>query len=357
MFNWFKTFSNDSSALNSGLNASLSAADSKNAALSIDQTFKTLGIYTSLTDLIRFQGPARRIDITRQKQAIRRSIGPHRARHKGRGMEFEDVRQYQAGDDIRHIDWRVTARVGQTHTKQFQEEREIPTLLVLDQRQSMFFGSKQCMKSVMACDLFSLIAWASLHRGDRVGGIIAQANAHHELRPKKSRKSVLSLLQKATDANTQLSVNAIEPSQKSNDTNNTLMLSELLLEVKRVAKPGSQVFFISDFQDFDDSCTKALRDLSLHCQCTFIHVFDQLENSFVEQLAKHNSKESLWFHNGQQLEKIDGSNRLQMSSYQEDRQQRNQLLQQALNKYQINQVDAEASENPLKLMQQHFMTR
>ena len=97
--------------------------------------------------------------------------GQYLAPHKGRGMEFAEVRHYQHGDDIRSIDWRVTARTGETHTKLFQEDREQPIVLLVDLRSPMWFGSKNCFKSVLASHIASVLAWAGLDAGERVGGI------------------------------------------------------------------------------------------------------------------------------------------------------------------------------------------
>ena len=96
-------------------------------------------------------------------------LGGHQSRFRGRGMDFEEVRQYQPGDDIRTIDWRVTARTMTTHTKLFSEERERPVLVVTDLRPTMFFGSKE-LKSVTACQVAAALAWAGLNANDRVGG-------------------------------------------------------------------------------------------------------------------------------------------------------------------------------------------
>ncbi len=104
------------------------------------------------------------------------------------------MRSYQPGDDIRTIDWRVTARTGSAHTKLFREERERPVLVVVDQRSSMFFGSSHCFKSVLAAQLASLLAWSALHGGDRVGGLVFNEQGHQEVRPRRSRKTVLALL-------------------------------------------------------------------------------------------------------------------------------------------------------------------
>ena len=110
--------------------------------------------------------------------------GPYLTKLKGRGMEFAEARPYQPGDDVRHIDWRVTARTVRTHTKLYREERERPVMLVLDQCRQMFFGSRKRLKSVQAARIAALMGWRALLRGDRVGAILFSEKLHYEIRPR-----------------------------------------------------------------------------------------------------------------------------------------------------------------------------
>ena len=120
--------------------------------------------------------------------------GPYLTKLKGRGMEFAEARSYQYGDDVRHIDWRVTARTGTTHTKLFREERERPVMLVLDLSRRMFFGTRQRLKSVQAARIAALTGWRALLRGDRVGGVIYSEEMHREYKPRSDRRHFLRLL-------------------------------------------------------------------------------------------------------------------------------------------------------------------
>ena len=111
------------------------------------------GAYLELNELIALRFPAKQLKLGRKKRALSNLAGPNKTNFRGRGIDFEEVRRYQPGDDIRTIDWRVTARTGSAHTKLFREERERPVLVVVDQRSSMFFGSSHCFKSVLAGQL------------------------------------------------------------------------------------------------------------------------------------------------------------------------------------------------------------
>ena len=122
-------------------------------------------------------------------------LGQHQSKQLGRGMDFAEVRQYQAGDDVRSIDWRVTARTGKPHTKLFTEEREKPIILYIDLSASMRFGSKLMFKSVLAAHMASLIAWLFVAQKDRVGAIIDTGNQLTELKPSSRNQGPLAMIQ------------------------------------------------------------------------------------------------------------------------------------------------------------------
>ena len=163
------------------------------------------GAYVSIDQLLalRFRPVAARlrptIKITGAHAGLRLS------KHKGRGVDFTEVRQYQPGDDIRSIDWRVTARKNAPHTKMFREERERPALIFIDQGQHMFFGSKQRLKSVAAAELAARIAWQITGAGDRVGGMVLDTTGHHIFRPFRTQKATGRLLARIAQSNAQLS--------------------------------------------------------------------------------------------------------------------------------------------------------
>jgi len=112
----------------------------------------------------------------------------------GRGIDFEETRIYQPGDDIRTMDWRVTARTGKPHTKVYREERERPTFFLVDYNPSMFFGSKVAFKSVIAAKTAAILAWAAAREGNRVGGLVFSGNLLRTTPLKASSHGVLPLL-------------------------------------------------------------------------------------------------------------------------------------------------------------------
>ncbi len=233
---------------------------------------KLSGAVTTQAALIglRFQA---KLQLGAHKRSLSALAGPYRASFRGRGMDFEEVRAYQPGDDVRSIDWRVTARTGDPHTKLFKEERERPVMLLIDQRQAMYFGSNTCFKSVLAAEIAGIIAWSALRQNDRVGGMIIGKQELIEIRPKRSKSSVLQLLHAINEQNNALQERTASESAAS-ETNS---IANALEELRRVCKPGSAVFIISDFHDFDEEASKHLFHLAKHNEVTSFFVHDQLE--------------------------------------------------------------------------------
>lgn len=226
------------------------------------------GAYTELRELVGLRHAARDLDLGRQRKAFSLLVGPHQSRFRGRGLEFEEVRAYQAGDDIRSIDWRVTARSGKVHTKLFREERERPVLLLLDQSLSMFFGSRTCCKSVVAAHGAALLAWAAFRHHDRIGGLVFNGREHLQVRPHRSTRTVLQLLQGIDDFNHRLNRH-LTPASKGID--------RALEELRRITRPGSNLFLISDFLGFGEAGRKQLHLLRKHNDITVVLVYDPLE--------------------------------------------------------------------------------
>ncbi|MEP5569655.1 MAG: DUF58 domain-containing protein [Halioglobus sp.] len=227
------------------------------------------GAYASLEELISLRFPARQLKLARRNRALSALTGPNKSNFRGRGIDFEEVRSYQPGDDIRSIDWRVTARTGDAHTKLFREERERPVLLVVDQRPGMFFGSSHCFKSVLAAHLTSLLCWSALDNGDRVGGLVFDGQRHREVRPRRSRRTVLALLSQLESFNHAL------PLDNAPDSDS---FADMLANLRRIAKPGSNIYLVSDFQGADsENARKHLFQLAQHTQVTALSCSDPLE--------------------------------------------------------------------------------
>ncbi len=228
-----------------------------------------------LRELIALAGPAGALP--QWTRAIRaRASGPFLSRLRGRGMEYDESRPYLPGDDIRQLDWRVTARTGSPYTKLFREERERPVLICVDYRRAMFFATRGVFKAVQAARAASLLAWRAQQNGDRVGGLLFADREHHELPPRRGRTATMQWLKMlVTQAPLQRAATSTEASA-------TRPLTEVLQRVARVAKPGTLVFVISDFRGFDESAKAALVQLGLHVDVGLVVIHDPLEASFPE---------------------------------------------------------------------------
>ena len=228
------------------------------------------GVNLSLKELMYYKAKAQLLELAPNVRIKNTLAGQYLAPHKGRGMEFAEVRHYQHGDDIRSIDWRVTARTGETHTKLFQEEKERPVFVFTDFSNSMLFGSQLLLKSVQAAHISALVAWSACQRGDRIGGIVFNQHSHLELKPSAREKSVLKLCHNLCDAHQQALENIDKPASNN--------FSDNLKRLNHLAKPGSLVYIVSDFNALDEASFKQLELLARHCELIGCHISDPFEH-------------------------------------------------------------------------------
>ncbi len=227
-------------------------------------------VSVSQKGLIRLSGPARAIplDVLHINSL---QAGAYVSHFKGRGMEFDESRPYQPGDDPRNIDWRVTARSSEAYTKLFREERERPVLVMVDLRSNMHFATRGCFKSVNASRAAALIAWAAHHRGDRLGGIIFGDTTHRELKPRLGRQSALHYVHELVGHPDWK--NTVQSSGESPQEPFRQALSAL----RRVTRPGSLIVVISDFLGFGKMPQSYLAGIARHNEVLAVFVSDRLE--------------------------------------------------------------------------------
>jgi len=204
--------------------------------------------------------------------------GQYLSSFRGRGMEFDEVRPYQAGDDVRTLDWRVMARTGKPHTKLFREERERAVLLWVDSRSSMFFATRGAFKSVVAARAAALLGWAAVTQGDRIGGLIFSEQQHEELRPQGSKHAVLHLIQRMVKQEQLAWQQAKAATQHSSDVASDAAVQSLL-RLRRVARPGSLVVLLSDFRDVEERSELHLAQLARHNDVVMFFIYDELEST------------------------------------------------------------------------------
>lgn len=230
------------------------------------------GLVPDFKKLLSLRYQSGLLELKSKKKVAYLRAGDHLSHFKGRGIDFDEVRLYDSNDDIRHIDWRVTARTGVPHTKLYKEERERPILLLVDMSTSMQFGTKKTFKSVIAAEVASIIAWSALGKKDRVGGFVFSESVHKELRPTSGRKGILNFINTLGN----------EEFVKNKSKNSENMLLDYLKRLRRVLKPGTLIYIISDFAHLSINSEELIREYIQICQhneVLNIHVYDPLEKS------------------------------------------------------------------------------
>lgn len=261
-------------------------------------------------------------------QRLASQTGNYVSRVKGRGMEFDETRLYQAGDDIRTIDWRVTARTGKPHTKVFREERERPVFISVDQRAAMHFATRGVFKSVQAAKLAGLLAWAAEHHGDRIGGQIFNETMCLELKPHSGKHAVLRLL------------NALA-TPKPNGL--ALSYEQVLARLNQHARPGSLVYLISDFRGINAQVEAYLAKLARHCELVLIFVYDALE-------AQLPDKGQYRFANDEREVFVDAGNHQGLSTYRQRFQARQEQLQALARLHNMRFVLCDTHADPIRCL-------
>jgi uncharacterized protein (DUF58 family) len=222
--------------------------------------------FPDVAELLILRGAARRLSLRTHGTARALLLGSYRSSHRGRGLEFEEVRPYVAGDDPRSIDWRVTARRGRVHTKLFREERERPVWLLVDLNPSMFFGSRTQLKSMAAVRAAALLAWVAALGADRVGAVIGGAPSIRVLAPRSREAGVLPIL------NALVELQPREPCAAP-----TRSLHRALQALMPLVHPGSLVLALSDFAELDEADRILWSTVAAHSECRWIFISDPLE--------------------------------------------------------------------------------
>jgi uncharacterized protein (DUF58 family) len=227
-------------------------------------------VVTTLSDLMRFEWLVQSRKLLPSHPVYSILAGRHASKLRGRGLDFEEVRQYIAGDDIRNIDWIVTARTGEPHSKVFTEEKERPSFIVVDQSSCMFFGSKRFVKSVTAAHAAALGAFYTLKRGDRTGGLIFNEQGTDFIPPRRNKSSLQHYLQCLVKKNAQLP-------GRTEIRANTSLLNEALKKTTASITHDYVVTVISDFSMIDQETMELLQGMSYHNDVILLHIYDEQE--------------------------------------------------------------------------------
>ncbi|MBB3104739.1 DUF58 domain-containing protein [Azomonas macrocytogenes] len=230
------------------------------------------GIYTNLAELIDLRKRIHELPLFSTPQRRSPLLGLHHSRLRGRGVDFDQVRIYQPGDDVRTIDWRVTARTQEPHTKLYHEERERPIYILVEQSQRLFFGSSRQFKSVLAAHAAALIGWATLEHNDRIGGQVFGDGRFLEIKPRRSKHSLLQLLDRLVQANHRLD----SGTQPINDTES---FAQALRRAREVLRPGSLAVILCDERALSDTAERQLWLLGRHIDLLLLPLSDPLDHA------------------------------------------------------------------------------
>jgi uncharacterized protein (DUF58 family) len=294
------------------------------------------GVVANLSDLLITRFGAKDLKLSTTKPAKSLLAGNQKTRFRGRGMDFEEVRHYQAGDDIRSIDWRVTARTDIPHTKIYREERERPVIILCDQRDNMAFGSRNCFKSVLSAHLTATLSWAALAGGDKIGGLIFNNFTQKDIRPKRSKSAVLEIIHQLIDFNQALITN--KPILSTAEPTRSKSLAEVFADLRRIVKPGFSVYIVSDFFDFDTLAEGELALLSRHADTTLFHISDPLEAHLA-------SRAPLTISDGQQQLTIPSHSKDFQETFAATHQQRLDHLVSAANRARVPLISLSTNDN------------
>lgn len=236
-------------------------------------------IYVTVAHLARLEAAARGLAFLPRQPRGSVLAGQHASRLRGRGLDFDELRAYVPGDDVRALDWRATMRAGRPQVRAYTEERDRPAVFVVDQRISMFFGSRRAMKSVTAAEVAALGAWMVLHAGDRVGAVVFDDARIEHVRPLRSRQRVHAILGAIAAMNGAL--RADSPAQP-----NYAQLDAALDETLRLAVHDHLVCVVSDFAGAGERTRELLRRLAAHNDVIAALVFDPLAETPATQQGR-----------------------------------------------------------------------
>lgn len=247
------------------------------------------GIYASIDELLEQRQYISYLKSFHRRLTSSRQSGDVKSAFRGRGIELEELRAYNYGDDVRDIDWRVTARKLSPFTRLYNEEKDREIYVLLDLSPYMAFGTRKELKSVAAAKITALLAWLCLEHKDRFGLCIFDGANEQTFKPSNNRGGVVAMLKKVAESSQNILNNQKVESQS---------LSKPLRIMSHLIKGRASMFVVSDFSRFDLDCQKSLAQMSRKCDIYCIDVFDVLEDTAPaagEYMVSSGSGKSLIF--------------------------------------------------------------
>ena len=244
---------------------------------------KSNGLYADLEDLIEQKKYLPYIK-RRHNNLTSDQAGDIRSAFKGRGMEFEEVRTYGFGDDVRDIDWRVTARKNETYTKVFSEEKDREVYVILDLSPYMLFGTKNELKSVSAAKLAALLGWQSVANKDRFGLILYDGKETKVFKPQSNHKNLMAIFNAISATTEEILDQPAKDIEKAD-------INEPLQFLRFGIKSRAMVFILSDFKKASNEALKSIVALTKRCRVYCVNIYDYLEEvppEAGEYMAEYN---------------------------------------------------------------------
>ena len=254
------------------------------------------GVKPNVQELLKYRLKAKKLKIFANQRVNSINAGGNLSKSKGKGMDFDEVRQYQPGDDIRLMHWGLTARLGKPFTKVYHEERERSLYFVIDQSSTMKFGTRECFKSVKAANILALMGFGAIGSQEKVGGVIFDENGYSYYRATHGKSSLLKMF------------NILSSDQKSYQFKTRGNLAESLKLLYSKIKSSSVVIVVSDFSNFTSEASQYLKLLSKKSQTVNLFCYDPIEKELPSMGVCN-------FSNDSEILAIDTSNSKQLNSY------------------------------------------
>lgn len=289
-------------------------------------------VFVTLEQLRQLEYKARGFSFLPRQPARSALSGRHGSRLRGRGLNFEELRHYRPGDDIRAMDWKVTNRTGKPHVRVYTEERERSVQLLVDQRVSMFFGSTNAMKSVIAAQVAALAAWRVIATGDRLGGLVFGDRQQQRVPPRRSKDNVIALLSRIVAANGALAAGQ----QPQADALNTALDA-----ISRDLGHDNLVIYIGDGFGWNARSTRIVRRLSQHNDFIAVNVQDRAE------LELPKLREFIVSDGALQIS-VDGSNSALRRDFSQTQSTAPNLMRNALKREQLSLLNIDTASDPLE---------
>ena len=258
------------------------------------------GVYVTLSELLKFGYMPKNFNIRPNGAVMSKLSGRHISGMRGRGMDFSEMKQYVQGDDTRNMDWKATRRTGKPYIRVYNEERDRNVWLVVSQMNSMFFGSKERMKSVSAAHTAALMAFKALEMGDRVGAVVYNNEEVKFFKATSSKNSVVQIMTEIERQNHLLNA--------ENGDNNKGNLSKALKILSSLAKHDDLVVLIGDGRAMDEETTRHITRINAHNDVIAVLVYDPMEEEIVKS-------SSLFFTDGVDTVDVDSTDKQFIQRY------------------------------------------